>query len=282
MWKTIFKWLILIVLMTGAVLLTIWAGEQASASLCKGIEVEVRGGDPRLLSTTQRGVYQEVLRYDSHLLRRRTSAINTLALQQHLEHISNFESVSCMVTAQGKLRVTVVPMIPEIRVFDESDGGSYYINKDGKRIRARAEFFADVPIVRGRFTKSFSPKDVLPVVRFVQRDSTLRHLVGMYEARGPHDILLIPRITGHVVNFGDTLRLPEKRRALLAIYRQVMPYKGWETYDTISVKYRGQVVATRRDKSAAVHSSVADDEVDLEEEALRAHAAPETTDTTRH
>lgn len=280
MWKTVIKWLILTLLVAVAVVLTLWAGQQASASLCKGIEVEVRGGDPRLLATTRNGVYNEVLRFDSHLLRRRASTINTLALEHHLERISNFESVSCMVTAHGKLRVIVVPMIPEIRVFDENDGSSYYINKDGKRMSARAEFFADVPIVRGRFTKSFTPKDVLPVVRFVQNDSTLKHLVAMYEARGPHDILLIPRITGHVVNMGDTGRLEQKRRALLAMYRQVMPYKGWQTYDTISVKYRGQVVATRRNKAAAVHSNVVPDEIDLEEEALRAHAEPLPADST--
>ena len=27
-----------------------------------------------------------------------------------------------------------------------------------------------------------------------------------------------------------------------------MPFKGWNYYDTISVKFRGQIVATRRDK----------------------------------
>ena len=34
-------------------------------------------------------------------------------------------------------------------------------------------------------------------------------------------------------------------------YRYVAPVKGWEKYDTISVAWRRQVVATRRDKTVA-------------------------------
>ncbi len=270
MGKTIVKWMILTALLTCTVILTVWAGNRAQASMCQGIEVVVEGGDPRGAARTRRGVYNEVLRFDSHLLQKRAASINTLALQQHLSRISNFESVSCLVTSQGKLRVTVVPMIPEIRVFDGNE--SYYINKDGKRIAANAEFFADVPVVRGRFTKDFPPTSVLPVVRFVRNDSTLKHLVSMFEAKDADDILLIPRVAGHVINFGDASGLERKRRALMAIYRNVMPYKGWEEYDTISVKFRGQVVATRRDKSAAAHSAVLTEEADLEEASLAAHS----------
>ena len=271
--RTLVKWLILLALIASAVVLTVWAGQQADAALCKGVEVEVVGGDPRSVSTTQRGVYNEVLRFDSHLLRKRASSINTLALQTHLSRISNFESVHCMMTSKGNLRITVVPMIPELRVFDGDD--SYYVNKDGKRIKADARFYADVPVARGHFTDRFPATSILPVVRFVRSDSALRNIVAMFEAHSPSDIMLIPRIAGHVVNFGDTLDLDRKRRALMAFYRKVMPYKGWETYDTVSVKFRGQIVASRRDKGLPQHSGVAEEEVDLEEAALAAHAAPE-------
>lgn len=279
MGKTIAKWLTLITLLTCAVVLTIWAGNRAQASMCKGIEVVVEGGDERTVARTQRGVYNEVLRFDSHLLNRRASSINTLALQQHLSRISNFESVNCLMTSKGKLRVIVVPMIPEIRVFDGDE--SYYINKDGKRIGANAEFFSDVPVVRGKFSKDFPPTAVLPVVRFVRNDSVLKHLVSMFEAEDADDILLIPRIAGHVVNFGDTLNLDRKRRALLTMYRKVMPYKGWENYDTISVKFRNQIVATRRDKGRLNVAEEELEEVDLEEATLpevapRQEAKPET------
>ncbi len=273
--KTIAKWLLLIILIAGVVALTVWSGERAEAAMCKGIEVIVESDDPRLVNTTRNGVYNEVLRFDKHLLKKRTSAINTYALEQHLSSISNFETANCMITAQGKLRVTITPMIPVLRVFDGER--SYYVNKDGKQISANAEFFADVPVVRGNFSREFSAHKILPVVNFVSHDSDLSHLVAMYEANDADNIILVPRITGHVVNFGDTLNLERKKRALLAFYRKVMPYRGWNTYDTISVKFRGQVVASRRDKSIQSHSDVEEEEIDLEEAALNAHEQPATT-----
>ena len=36
---------------------------------------------------------------------------------------------------------------------------------------------------------------------------------------------------------------------LKLFYREVMPKRGWNTYDTISVKWNHQVVATRRTKA---------------------------------
>ena len=48
-----------------------------------------------------------------------------------------------------------------------------------------------------------------------------------------------------------------------------MPYCGWETYDTISVKYRGQVVATRRDKTPRRHAPELEEQEDVEEQALQ-------------
>ena len=162
-------------------------------------------------------------------------------------------------------------MIPEIRVFDGNE--SYYINKDGKRIAANAEFFADV--ARGARTVHERLPSHLGASRGALRAQRLHAQASreyVFEAKDADDILLIPRVAGHVINFGDASGLERKRRALMAIYRNVMPYKGWEEYDTISVKFRGQVVATRRDKSAAAHSAVLTEEADLEEASLAAHS----------
>ena len=157
-------------------------------------------------------------------------------------------------------------MVPELRIFEDSV--SYYINKEGKKMASKASFFVDVPVVSGHFNGNFQAKDLLPVTRFIASDKTLNSLVGMVCADSPDNIILVPRIHGHVINFGDTTRLKEKRDALLAIYKKVIPHKGWEEYDTISVKYRGQVVATRRNKGSLTPQVVEYDETDMEEATL--------------
>ena len=126
----------------------------------------------------------------------------------------------------------------------------------------------DVPVVTGNFNKRFAPKEVIPIVSYINKNPMLHDLVSMIFAENAHNIILIPKIRGHVINFGDTTRLDEKTRALTLFYRDVIPYKGWEEYDTISVKYRGQIVATRRDKTRLNHGEDYVEEIDPEEATL--------------
>ena len=109
---------------------------------------------------------------------------------------------------------------------------------------------------------------VLPVCRFVENDPVLSKVVAMIKVDDKDNIYLVPRIHGHIINFGDTTRLEEKKNALLAMYRKVLPYKGWETYDTISLKFNGQVVASRKDKRGGNHGAVYDDDLDPDETTL--------------
>ena len=90
----------------------------------------------------------------------------------------------------------------------------------------------------------------------------------MVYAADDDNLILIPRIQGHVINFGDTNRLVEKKNALIAVYRKVIPYKGWDEYDTISVKFRGQVVATRKNKGNQYKQNTDFEETDMEEATL--------------
>lgn len=265
MWKTIFKWLILSLLMAYVALAAIWAAGEARRHGCKGIVVRIEEG-MTADSLTRKGVGDELSRYPVKLIGRPLETINTLDIERYLGRFSNFEDVNCIVRSDGYLSVTVTPMIPALRVFDGDE--SYYINKDGKKIKSKAKFFVDVPVATGKFTKSFTPCHILPVTRFISGDKFLNELVGMVDARDADNIILIPRIYGHVVNFGDTTRLAEKRRALLTVYRKVMPYKGWEEYDTISVKFKGQVVATRKNKQLHQHGGDYGDDISLEEASL--------------
>lgn len=245
--------------------MSVWAHREASLHVCTGIEIDV-AGSIAMDSVIRHGVTEELYKYPKKIVGVPIRQIDTPEIERYLSRYNNFESVNCMISSRGKLIVKIVPLIPVMRVFFGDN--SYYINKDGKHVVSNAEFYSDVPIVSGRFNRNFKPQAVLPLVRFVEKDPMLKELVSMIEARDAHNLILVPRIRGHVINMGDTTRLDEKKRSLAMFYRQVMPYKGWEEYDTISVKFRGQVVATRRDKTKLNHAEEYEEEEDLEEGTL--------------
>lgn len=265
------KWVILTALICYAAGVSIWAHREASTQVCTGIEVQVEG-TAAMDSVIRHGVSEELRHYPKRIVGTPLHQLSTVDIERYLARYSNFESVNCMISSHRKLIVKIVPLIPVMRVFFGDN--SYYINKDGKHIVSKAEFYSDVPVVSGNFSRKFPPASVLPLVNYIKADPMLSELVSIVVAENQHNLILVPRIRGHVINFGDTTRLGEKKRALTLFYRQVMPYKGWEEYDTISVKYRGQVVATRRDKTKLNHAEEYEETEDLEEATL-----PQETDT---
>lgn len=267
MWKPVLKWTLLSGLLAYIVAMFVWSRAEAGRHVCNGIEVAI-DGQGKVSSISPQSVKDVLKDYPEMIVGQPVYRINTYNIAEYLRKFNSFETVDCMITTQGHLKIRVTPMVPAIRVFDGAN--SYYVNKDGKTMAAIPGFHVDVPVVTGRFSKEFRPEYVLPVVRFMQKDSMLSNVVSMIQANDRENIVLVPRIKGHVINIGDTSRLDEKRQAIMTAYRSILPYKGWETYDTISVKFRGQIVATRRDKTPLFPVAVVEEEEDREEASLQA------------
>lgn len=171
-----------------------------------------------------------------------------------------------MILTDGRILIKVDPMEPVARVF-EHDGGSYYINREGKRIGANARYHMDVPVILGNFNNDslFSAKDVIPLLDWLEDHPKWNNLVSAIKVESPTNVLLIPIVRGHVVNLGRIRNLDSKFDRLQKMYSKVLPTRGWETYDTISLKWGGQAVASRRHKNLPqpAHLEEYEEEVDL-------------------
>ena len=167
-----------------------------------------------------------------------------------------------MKLADGRVLVTVIPLLPVARVFDGSD--SYYVNREGKRIRANARYFSDVPVIMGHFPREdsvFTPLSLMPLFDWLNEHAeTWGRFITMVKVESPNDVILIPAITGHVINIGAPEGFDSKFERLRKVYQKVIPLKGWKYYDTLSVKWAGQLVATRRSKPVEQVAAASDDE----------------------
>lgn len=171
--------------------------------------------------------------------------IDTRGIETAVLGLDNVEDANCVVLNNRRVLLDVTPLIPVARVYDTgSEHLSYYINRAGKRMLPDLRYRIDVPVITGNFANR-SAASIIPVIDYVNSDASLRSLVSAYEVKPNGDIMLVPMMRGHVVNFGDTADIANKFSRLRVFYRKALPVKGWEFYDTISVKWRGQVVAKR-------------------------------------
>ena len=195
----------------------------------------------------------------------RRKDLNTLALQKMLNTNNRVENSTCNILNDGTLAINIDPINPVARVFDSK--GSVYINAVGKRVPARPSFHIDVPVVTTDLVAdSAMMQKLLPVLRSIKENSLANALVSSLRIDKRGDIIIIPNVVGHVINFGDTTLIDNKFDRLSIFYHKVMPVRGWDAFDTISVKWDGRVIATKRDKSAQPRINLED--LNLVEEIL--------------
>ena len=229
---------------------------------CEGVEITVNDTS-RLRFVTPREVARDLYPLIRNAKGRLLSDIDIDSIERMLCGIDKIESASVTIGSDNVVHIEVDPMNPKARVFD-SYGISYYINKDGKRISANARYFVDVPVVYGNFVDSvFSARDLLPLLDYIQADSLWSCMVTMVKVDSPRDVILVPNIRGQVINFGSPDNFGSKFARLKVMYTEVLPECGWNYYDTLSVKWKGQVVGTRRRKD--LPKQTAYDDADEEE-----------------
>ena len=244
---------ILILLAVALTVGVVWARNKSRGELCTHVEVEVINADSTSFVTPS-GVIDELRSQGIVLEGKSMGRINASEIEEALKMSPYLESADIVKCQNGRLLIRVSQLVPVFRVFD--GGSSYYVNRAGKHMSATNYYHSDVPVVQGHFTRKFPPTHLLPLIDYVENDSLLHSLVTMYIVRDTNNIILVPSISGHVVNIGNVSGLDNKFAKLKLFYREVMPQRGWNTFDTISVKWNHQVVATRRTK--AVQQTIVD------------------------
>jgi len=237
---------ILIVLAIGLATGILWAKGKSHGEVCNRVEVEVINADSTSF-VTPKGVLSDLEGQGVKLVGKRMGDIDASDIEETLRlspYLENADIVKCQ---DGRVLIRVSQLVPVLRVFDADN--SYYVNRNGKRMASTTYYHSDVPVVQGHFSRKYPVTRLLPLIDYVEHDSLLKSLVAMYSVRDTNNIIIVPQISGHVINIGNADGFVNKFDKLKLFYSQVMPKKGWNTYDTISVKWNHQVVATRRQKA---------------------------------
>jgi cell division protein FtsQ len=238
----------------------LWARGKSHDELCTSVVVEVVNADSTSF-VTPKGVLNDLKSQGVKLVGKRMGDINASDLEEVLRQSPYLENADIVKCQDGRVLIRVSQLVPVLRVFDGTE--SYYVNRAGKRMMATPNYHCDVPVVQGHFSRAYPVTRILPLVDYVEKDSLLHSLVTMYCVRDTNNIIIVPNISGHVVNIGNAQGFENKFAKLRLFYDQVMPKRGWNTYDTISVKWSHQVVATRRVK--AVQQVIEEDPEDDEQ-----------------
>ena len=80
------------------------------------------------------------------------------------------------------------------------------------------------------------------MLHFIEMDEFLKAQIAQLEINELGEIVMYPQIGKQYIEFGKAENFEIKFRKLRAFYKEILPVKGWGTYQRVSLKYQNQIV----------------------------------------
>jgi len=188
-------------------------------------------------------------------------------LEKALNSHPAIENAEVAVDINGDVTMNVTQRTPVVRVFT-NDGESYYIDTQSKLMPLNDSYTARVLIATGAINEPYAKRYSMPVndiiknealskvsvlddiytlSAYIAKDSVLTSLIHQINVTYDKEIELYPSIGDHRIVFGEVKDLKEKFEKLKSFYTEGLnKTDGWNKYAIINIKYKNQVVCTKK------------------------------------
>ncbi len=191
------------------------------------------------------------------------SQIDFGRIEQYLLSLSEIKSVKVFSKIGGEWYIYVKLRQPIARLFN-LNGTSCYIDKTGSLMPLSSNYSAHVMTINGYINETDITKKVS---NLINNDSlkTIEILDDLYEisnyvcsdkffsaqithiyVNSEREFELIPRVGKHRILFGNSDHIAGKFKKLRVFYDEGLSKAGWEKYDTINIKFKNQIVCSKR------------------------------------
>ncbi|MGB0839911.1 MAG: cell division protein FtsQ/DivIB [Chitinophagales bacterium] len=182
------------------------------------------------------------------------SIIDTKILEAHLMNNPYVEKAEVYIDINGKMWVNIEQHYPIARVIN-TDNQSYYLSKEGLKMPTKTNFASRVPVISGYINDNGKTEgsiqaaiahNIFELASFIENDPFWKAMIEQIYVNEDRDFILTPKMGNHEIILGPTYKKEEKFKTLKTFYQEAMPKVGWNTYRSINLKYRGQIVCTKR------------------------------------
>lgn len=185
------------------------------------------------------------------------------AIHKKIAENSSVKEAHVYTTVDGRCVVRVLQRTPVARIFN-TDGSSFYLDKDGFTMALSSYYTAKVPVYVGSihekmcatsfkdhasdeaYLKATQLDDIYAFTSFIAGNEFWNAQVEHVHINDAGEFEIIPRVGNHRINMGNAYNLEEKFKKLMAFYANTVHTKDLNQYSSIHVEYDGQVVCVKR------------------------------------
>lgn len=220
-----------------------------AAVRCQAVVVNINPSSPRFMDEAE--IAGMIEKSGEPIIGHRLAAININKLEARLSSFTTLNNVEIFrkvdakgISFTGKLIISVDQRTPVIRMKNSTD--DYYLDGEGVKIPTSPKYAERILIATGTIPDDLVKKMLLKMADFINKDDFWRAQIEQVFIQENGELLLVPQVGGYLIEFGTPEEYELKLRNLKAVYQQGFKNMGWNRYKTISVKYRNQVVCTKK------------------------------------
>lgn len=170
--------------------------------------------------------------------------INTEKIERDLLKNTMLSSVQVFKTPARTVKIEVTQKMPVLRVMSLT--GNYYIDSEGTTMPVSYRSVIRVPVATGYVEKEFAKNDLYKFALFLQGNDFWSNQIEQIYVNSDKEVELVPRVGDQRIILGSFENFEEKLDNLRLFYEQAIPKIGWEKYSVINLKFKGQIVCTKK------------------------------------
>jgi len=172
---------------------------------------------------------------------------DTYRLENLIRRNPLVRKVHCYHTPDSLLRIDIYQRHPILRIKSVDMMKDSYLDTEGQLMNYKySRRPIQVPLATGHITPEIAQGPLYTLAKFLREEKLWENAFTQIYVENNGDIRLIPRVGDHTVLLGTIDDYEEKFEHLEIFYKKVLEKKGWNSYKTINLKFKGQVIAEKK------------------------------------
>lgn len=261
--KKILNILVYVLAVLGLIISLAFSARESDKIQCSRIKIEVDNKSGNFFITDD-DVRAMIYSKGDSLIGSPITSIPIAVYERHIAANPSVKRAEVYTQHNGVFAVKVYQREPILRVFN-ADGESYYIDKQGSLMPTSANYTARVPVATGfiverqyemqrhnvaemsdSLKKLSSLDELFALATFIRNDQFWKAQIQQIHVEPNGELTLVPTVGDHHILLGTTENMEQKFKKLLLFYQKGLNKTGWDQYSRINLKYKDQVICTKK------------------------------------
>ena len=154
----------------------------------------------------------------------------------------------------NKLIVDLVQYQPIARLVSENKK-DFYIDLHGNIFPTSTKFSERVLLIHiddninydlKNINSTDYGKKIFTMINYIINDTFLSRIISEIDINYDKNIIIYPQVSKQKIIFGYPEQIDVKFDKLMLFYKKVLPAKGWNTYKTVNLKFKNQIICDKK------------------------------------